>query len=176
MGTTTNRGLRYPEGVALGNTMHTQIKNLADDVDAKFQFPNVRYQMRTNGEVTPNNAVYTLIYWVPVETSPRITWNGTSTFTILDAGLYTFTFQAMFRNEYSSAGMRSSHIVVNGTQVCGAYAAPVPGQAEYVSSTNAVSLRVSANSPVQFRTLQTSGGAVTVHDGPWTNMSIARVN
>lgn len=36
MGTTTNRALRYPEGTVLSNTLHTQIKNLADDVDAQL--------------------------------------------------------------------------------------------------------------------------------------------
>lgn len=36
MGTTTNRALRYPEGTVLANTLHTHIKNLADDVDAQL--------------------------------------------------------------------------------------------------------------------------------------------
>lgn len=36
MGTTANRGLRYPESTVLANTLHTQIKNLADDVDAQL--------------------------------------------------------------------------------------------------------------------------------------------
>lgn len=30
---TTSRGLRYPEGTVLANTLHTQIKNLADDIN-----------------------------------------------------------------------------------------------------------------------------------------------
>jgi len=34
MGTTTNMALRYPEPTVLANTLHTQIKNLAEDVDA----------------------------------------------------------------------------------------------------------------------------------------------
>lgn len=34
---TANRGLRYPEGTAIGNTMHTRIKELAEDVDSQFQ-------------------------------------------------------------------------------------------------------------------------------------------
>lgn len=33
---TTSQGLRYPESTVLANTLHTQIKNLADDVDAKI--------------------------------------------------------------------------------------------------------------------------------------------
>lgn len=38
MGTTPNLGLRYPESTVLANTLHTQIKNLADDVDAKLPY------------------------------------------------------------------------------------------------------------------------------------------
>ncbi len=36
MGTTSKLGLRYPEGTVQANTLHTHIKNLADDVDAKL--------------------------------------------------------------------------------------------------------------------------------------------
>ena len=36
MGTTATRGLPYPEGTVSSNTLHTQIKNLADAVDAQF--------------------------------------------------------------------------------------------------------------------------------------------
>jgi hypothetical protein len=32
----TARGLRYPEATVLANTLHTQIKNLADDVQEEF--------------------------------------------------------------------------------------------------------------------------------------------
>jgi hypothetical protein len=37
MGTTPNRGLRYPEGTAIANQLHTYIKNLALDVDADLE-------------------------------------------------------------------------------------------------------------------------------------------
>lgn len=176
MGTTANRGLRYPEGTTPGNQMHTRIKELAEDVDSKLQFPVARYHMRSEGESIPHAAWYTLIYWTPIETSSRITYNGTSTFTILDAGLYTISFSAMFRNENTSNGIRGLMIVVNGTQVDGVYVAPVAAQGDYVSGKCGLSMRVPNNCTVQFHVIQTSGGAVTVHGTPWTNFSIARVN
>lgn len=36
MGTTATRLLRYPEGSVASNLLHTQIKNLADDLEAKL--------------------------------------------------------------------------------------------------------------------------------------------
>lgn len=42
MGTTT-KGLRYPEGTVLRNTLHTQIKNLADDMNAALVSRDARF-------------------------------------------------------------------------------------------------------------------------------------
>lgn len=176
MGTTTNRGLRWPDATSSSNQLHTRIRELAEDVDTKFQFPNVRYHMRSAGESIPTGAWYTLIYWTPVDTHSRITWNGTSTFTILDAGMYDIRLQAMFRNENSSSGVRATQLLVNGGLQSGDYAPPIVGQGDYASSRCSVVMRLPANSTVQFQTLQNSGGPVTVHGSPWTNMSIARLN
>src|SRR6478736_49691 len=41
MGSTAKRGLRYPEATALANTLHTQIKNLADDTDFLVDYTSI---------------------------------------------------------------------------------------------------------------------------------------
>lgn len=40
---TTSKGLRYPEGTVLGNTLHTRIKELADDADAALVSRDTRF-------------------------------------------------------------------------------------------------------------------------------------
>ena len=42
MGTTT-KGLRYPEANVLGNTLHTRVKELADDTNAAFVSRDTRF-------------------------------------------------------------------------------------------------------------------------------------
>lgn len=39
---TTSKGLRYPEGTVLANTLHTHIKNLADDVNPFMAAHDIR--------------------------------------------------------------------------------------------------------------------------------------
>ena len=40
---TTSKGLRYPEGTVLGNTLHTRIKELADDTNAQLVSRDARF-------------------------------------------------------------------------------------------------------------------------------------
>jgi hypothetical protein len=49
---TTSKGLRYPEGTVLGNTLHTRIKELADDTNAAL----VSRDARLDGLDTKTNA------------------------------------------------------------------------------------------------------------------------
>lgn len=175
MGITSRLALRYPEATALANTIHTQIKNLAEDVDSKLDFPSITYDLRGAGESTPHGAWYDVIYWVPGETDSRIPWNGTSTFTLTDAGIYAITANVMFRSDVSSSGIRGALIASGGAQIAGAYTPPIDGQADYVSVPLAVTKKFAANSSIRISTLQTSGGAVMLHGSPWTRITIARV-
>ena len=40
---TTSKGLRYPEGTVLGNTLHTRIKELADDTNTQLVSRDARF-------------------------------------------------------------------------------------------------------------------------------------
>lgn len=48
MGSTSKHGLRYPESTVLANTLHTRIKDLADDTDLQLNYYNGTFQRYTN--------------------------------------------------------------------------------------------------------------------------------
>jgi hypothetical protein len=176
MGTTPRRGLRYPESTVLANTLHTQIKNLADDVDAAL--PCARYGMSSS----PLNAVgsgswFTLIYWTPLNTHPDIIYSGTSTWTIQKAGIYAISLAVMFRNDVSSAGMRGAAIATASQGIVAAsYQPPIAAQGDYVNAATQVMMPLAAGEGVYAQALQTTGGTVNVHQYPYTQICIARLN
>lgn len=57
MGTTSPKGLRYPEPTALARTLHTQIKNLADDMNAALVAQDVRLLALDNKTDATNTVV-----------------------------------------------------------------------------------------------------------------------
>lgn len=126
-------------------------------------------------EAIGNNVWFTLINWIERFGHPDIVWNGTSTWTIQRTGFYHIDFQAMFRNEVSSAGVRAVAITHNGNFISGSYSAPIVGQADYVNAKTSCTFDCPAGTTLQFRALQNSGGTVTVHDAPYTQVSIHRV-
>lgn len=147
------------------------------EYDKRLRVPptSSNYQMRGAGETTPSGAWYTLIYWVNTHNTDGIDYSGTSTFTIRRAGLYSIKFQAMFRNEVSSNGVRAVMILRNGGPIAGHYSAPVAGQADYVSAGCTTDLFLNAGDTLQFQTLQNSGGTVTIHGSPWTYCIITKI-
>lgn len=54
---TTSKGLRYPEATVLGNTLHTRIKELADDMNTQLVSRDTRF----DGLDTKTNATNTLL-------------------------------------------------------------------------------------------------------------------
>lgn len=126
-------------------------------------------------EVTGSGAWFALINWTQHVTHPDITYSGTSTWTIGKPGVYRLSMEAMFRNEVSSAGVRAVGIHVNGVMRVGTYAAPIAAQADYASAFASSAVVLAAGDAIQFRTLQNSGGSVTIHGDPWTWNSIERL-
>lgn len=127
-------------------------------------------------EPTPSGSWYHLIYWTITSNHPRISYSGTSTFTVLDGGIYQINASAMFRNEVSSSGVRGITVLLNGSYAQGTYVAPIVGQADYVSAHTSHSHYLPAGSTVRVATLQNSGGTVNVHTGYWSMLSIVKLD
>lgn len=173
MGTTPNKLLRYPEPTVLANTLHTQIKNLAEDVD-KADIISVGVTDATQSLVTGD--WWNVANWVQRFSHPDITLASKTTFTLVRSGLYHISARAMFRNDVSSNGVRGIAIVGNGSFLAGHYSPPIVGQADYASSAVDCYYRfAAANAQVQIRVLQNSGGNVTLHTDPYTQVSIRRI-
>lgn len=134
----------------------------------------------TKGVLSPsqiaNTHVWTLLTaWSLSQNHPFITYSAGS-FTITRTGFYDLRFTAMFRNEWSSNGVRGVGIYLNGIQISGAYSAPIVGQADYVSAGCSTVYYVPNGGVITFQVLNTAGGFVTVHGAPWTECTLLRVN
>lgn len=57
MGTTSPKGLRYPEPTTLARTLHTRIKELADDINTSLIAHDVRFLGLDNKTNTTNNTL-----------------------------------------------------------------------------------------------------------------------
>lgn len=80
---TTSKGLRYPEGTVLANTLHTRIKELADDANTQMtsrdsRMANIETPLAVRGVPLTRNASYTAtISNVPNDetSSERCSWS-----------------------------------------------------------------------------------------------------
>lgn len=176
MGTTTNKLLRYPEPTVLANTLHTHIKNLAEDVDKADPFMTAEAY---KAQSLPPGSWYNIDFWSPSAVHSEIVMSGgpegRTTFTLARAGLYDIRFTAMFRNDVSSAGVRATGIFLNAGQIAGYYAPPLAAQADYASSACERVVRLAAGAVINFRVLQNTSAAINVHSSPFTTCSIRRV-
>jgi hypothetical protein len=122
---------------------------------------------------------YNIDFWSPSYTHPDIVMNGgpegRTTFTVQKPGLYDIRFNAMFRNEISSAGVRGAGIFINAAQVAGYYAPPIAAQGDYANSSCDTLYRLAVGNYINFRVLQNTAGTVNMHTAPFTQCSIRRV-
>jgi hypothetical protein len=84
MGTTT-KGLRYPEANVLGNTLHTRIKELADDMNAALVSRDTRF----DGLDTKTNTTNTVLAARGLPISRHNGWVATSTNLPNNSSVYT---------------------------------------------------------------------------------------
>ena len=135
--------------------------------------PYVRMYPSTTQSVASGSWIKLNFPWTLADAqgSPAIT-HSAGVFTIPVAGLYDLRFEAMFRNDVSSTGVRAVGIYKGGTQCAGSYSPPIAAQGDYASAQASSILRLAAGDVISFYVLQNSGGNVVIHTYPYTQAYI----